>query len=87
MDTDLVWLVIGFAGQAMFFGRFLIQWIVSERRGESTVPPAFWWMSLAGGLIVLCYAIFRRDPVFSPDGRRLYGTICQTRVVPSSPAP
>lgn len=62
-DTTL-WLWLGFGGQALFFGRFLVQWIASERRGESVVPTAFWFFSVGGGLILLAYAIHRRDPVF-----------------------
>jgi lipid-A-disaccharide synthase-like uncharacterized protein len=59
------WLVIGFAGQALFTLRFLTQWIASERARKSTVPVAFWWLSLAGGAVLLLYAIHRRDPVFA----------------------
>lgn len=59
-----LWLVIGLAGQALFTGRFLVQWITSERLGRSVIPLAFWWLSLAGGLTLLAYAIWRRDPVF-----------------------
>jgi lipid-A-disaccharide synthase-like uncharacterized protein len=58
------WLVIGFLGQACFFSRFLVQWLASERAGRSVVPRAFWYLSIAGGAIVLTYAIWRRDPVF-----------------------
>ena len=58
------WLVIGFLGQACFFSRFLVQWMASERAGRSLVPRAFWYLSIAGGSIVLSYAIWRRDPVF-----------------------
>lgn len=58
------WLVIGFLGQACFFSRFLVQWLASERAGRSLVPRAFWYLSIAGGAIVLSYAIWRRDPVF-----------------------
>ena len=58
------WLVLGFLGQAMFSGRFLLQWIASERKKLSVVPVAFWWLSLAGGTTLLAYAIYRRDPVF-----------------------
>jgi lipid-A-disaccharide synthase-like uncharacterized protein len=58
------WILIGFIGQAFFFGRFLVQWIHSERRGRSVIPITFWYMSLAGGLILLAYAIHRSDPVF-----------------------
>ena len=45
------WLVIGFLGQACFFSRFLVQWIASERKGESVVPVVFWILSLAGGAL------------------------------------
>ena len=58
------WLALGFLGQACFASRFLVQWLVSERAGRSVVPRAFWYLSIAGGSIVLCYAIWRRDPVF-----------------------
>ncbi|HWA44941.1 MAG TPA: lipid-A-disaccharide synthase N-terminal domain-containing protein [Hypericibacter adhaerens] len=58
------WLIVGFAGQAMFSLRFLLQWIVSERARRSVVPEIFWYFSVAGGMILLAYAIWRRDPVF-----------------------
>ena len=63
--TGRTWLVIGFAGQALFTLRFLAQWIVSERARRSTVPVAFWWLSLAGGAVLFTYALHRRDPVFA----------------------
>lgn len=62
--AEKVWLGIGFTGQALFFCRFLVQWIASEREKRSVMPVAFWYFSIAGGLIVLAYAIYRRDPVF-----------------------
>lgn len=58
------WLAVGFAGQAMFTCRFVVQWIASERRRASVIPVMFWWFSLAGGTLLLAYAIARRDPVF-----------------------
>src|SRR3954453_1999171 len=58
-----LWLLIGFAGQAIFTARFLVQWIASEKKRDSVVPVAFWWLSLVGGGILLAYAIHRRDPV------------------------
>lgn len=58
------WLIIGFVAQGMFFGRFFIQWIVSEYKGESTVPLAFWIFSVLGGGMLLVYAIHQKDPVF-----------------------
>ena len=59
-----LWLIVGLIGQTAFFLRFLIQWLVSEKKGESTIPVAFWYLSLAGGLILFCYAIHKKDPVF-----------------------
>ena len=59
-----VWFALGLVGQAAFFSRFLVQWIASERARQSTVPKAFWWLSIAGSMLLLAYAIHRRDPVF-----------------------
>ena len=59
------WLWIGFAGQLLFFSRFVVQWIVSERKGESVIPISFWYLSLGGGIILFAYAYHRRDPVFT----------------------
>lgn len=63
-SIEIMWLGIGFLGQSLFFSRWIIQWIASERNAESQMPIAFWYMSLGGGLIVLTYAIYRKDPVF-----------------------
>lgn len=62
--TEFIWLGIGFLGQSVFFMRWVVQWLASERYAESRVPMAFWYLSLTGGLITLAYAIYRRDPVF-----------------------
>ncbi len=62
--TEIIWLGIGFLGQGIFFMRWVVQWIASEKHAESRVPIAFWYMSLIGGLITLAYAIYRKDPVF-----------------------
>ena len=64
MTTEHVWLAIGLLGQALFSARFLVQWIASERKKESVVPTQFWYFSVGGGLTLLLYAIYRRDPVF-----------------------
>jgi len=57
-------LTLGYTAQCLFAGRFAIQWAVSEREGESVVPLTFWLLSLAGGTLMLLYAILRRDQVF-----------------------
>ena len=64
MTGQTVWLGIGFLGQALFSARFVIQWVASERMRRSVVPHAFWWFSLAGGVTLLVYALWRGDPVF-----------------------
>jgi lipid-A-disaccharide synthase-like uncharacterized protein len=64
MSIETIWLGIGFFGQALFFGRWVVQWIASEKKSESQVPVSFWYMSLIGGLITLAYAIYREDAVF-----------------------
>jgi lipid-A-disaccharide synthase-like uncharacterized protein len=58
------WLALGFVAQALFTARFLVQWIASERAGKSVMPIAFWFFSIGGGLLLLVYALYRRDPVF-----------------------
>ena len=60
---QLVWVMVGFFGQALFSARFVIQWFVSEKAKESIVPIAFWYFSILGGMTLLTYAIWRRDPV------------------------
>lgn len=63
-DANLIWLSIGLIGQLLFTARFLVQWLSSERAGRSTIPVAFWYFSLAGGITLLAYALHRADPVF-----------------------
>ena len=58
------WIALGFLAQALFTMRFAVQWIASERAGRSVVPMAFWVFSIGGGLLLLVYALHRRDPVF-----------------------
>ena len=58
------WVILGFTAQAMFSARFLVQWIASERAGRSVIPLAFWTFSIAGGILLLAYALYRKDPVF-----------------------
>ncbi len=58
------WVMIGLGGQLLFTARFLVQWIASERAGRSVVPMSFWYLSSGGGIILFCYAVYRKDPVF-----------------------
>lgn len=64
MEIDKIWVIIGLLGQAMFTGRFLVQWVQSERKGQSVIPLAFWYFSICGSVILLSYAVWRKDPVF-----------------------
>jgi lipid-A-disaccharide synthase-like uncharacterized protein len=57
-------LILGYTAQCLFAGRFAIQWAVSEKRGRSVIPLAFWLFSLAGGILMLLYALLRKDQVF-----------------------
>src|SRR6266540_3965163 len=58
------WVVLGLVAQAMFTMRFVVQWIASEREGRSVIPIAFWFFSIGGGVLLLGYALYIRDPVF-----------------------
>jgi len=58
------WVILGFVAQALFTGRFVVQWIASERARQSVIPVAFWFFSIGGGTLLLIYALYRRDPVF-----------------------
>ncbi|MEQ9455674.1 MAG: lipid-A-disaccharide synthase N-terminal domain-containing protein [Phycisphaeraceae bacterium] len=61
--TGMLWVGFGFLAQAVFMGRMLIQWILSERAGRSVVPEAFWWLSLIGSSMLLIYFTWRIEPV------------------------
>lgn len=65
-DSTIVWEIfwIGVLGNAIFQTRFLVQWIHSEARRKSELPPLFWWQSVTGSLILLLYAFLRGDFVF-----------------------
>lgn len=58
------WVILGFIAQAFFTMRFVVQWIASERARKSVMPVAFWFFSLGGGVLLLVYALYRKDPVF-----------------------
>lgn len=64
LSVETTWISIGFLAQALFSGRFIVQWIASEKAGRSVIPLSFWILSLLGGISLFSYAIWRRDPVF-----------------------
>jgi lipid-A-disaccharide synthase-like uncharacterized protein len=57
------WLAFGLIAQLLFTARFLVQWISSERAGQSVVPMAFWFFSMGGGVMTLIYGIAKREPI------------------------
>ena len=62
-NLENFFLVVGFLGQGIFASRFIIQWVYSENLGESKIPIIFWYLSIFGGIMLLIYAISRKDPV------------------------
>jgi lipid-A-disaccharide synthase-like uncharacterized protein len=62
--VELIWAAVGMGGQALFFMRFFIQWIASEKKRESVIPLAFWYFSIGGGAVLLLYACYKADIVF-----------------------
>tara|TARA_A100001011_G_scaffold385079_1_gene458561 strand:- start:60 stop:425 length:366 start_codon:yes stop_codon:yes gene_type:complete len=63
-SPELIMIVVGFGGQALFASRFILQWLSSESVGRSVIPIGFWYCSIGGGSVMLIYAIWREDPVF-----------------------
>ena len=57
-------ILVGYLAQFLFAMRFVVQWIASERAGRSVVPTTFWVFSIGGGIMLLGYALYRKDPVF-----------------------
>jgi lipid-A-disaccharide synthase-like uncharacterized protein len=76
-NVEIFFLVIGFVGQGLFASRFIFQWIYSERKGESSIPIIFWYLSIFGGIGLLTYAIFRKDPVIISG--QLFGILIYLR--------
>jgi lipid-A-disaccharide synthase-like uncharacterized protein len=88
------WVLLGFIAQAFFTARFLVQWLASERAGRSVIPLSFWLLSIGGGLLLLVYALYRRDPVFIAGQsfgvfvylRNLYFVLRERRAVAANPS-
>lgn len=64
LTRETLWLIVGFTGQAVFTGRFVLQWLYSEFKKRSVIPVGFWYLSIVGSALLLVYAIYREDPVF-----------------------
>lgn len=65
LSNTAIWLSIGFAGQALFGVRFLVQWLCSEVKGKSIIPLSFWYFSVTGSAVLIVYAIHQSEPVFA----------------------
>ena len=76
-NIEILFLSIGFIGQGLFASRFIFQWIYSEKKGESYIPVIFWYLSIFGGLGLLTYAVFRKDPVIISG--QLFGLLIYIR--------
>ena len=74
---EKIFIILGLAGQLMFSARFLVQWIASEKRKKCVVPISFWFLSLFGSFLLLIYAIYRKDIVFTLG--QLFGFIVYIR--------
>ena len=74
---EKIFIILGLAGQLMFSARFLVQWIASEKRKKSVVPISFWFLSLFGSFLLLIYAIYRKDIIFTLG--QLFGFIVYIR--------
>lgn len=91
---ETLWLCIGLLGQGLFFMRFFVQWLASERKRQSVIPSSFWYFSLSGGLVLLAYALWRADPIFIIGqasgifiyGRNLYFVAASESPQPSMPS-
>ena len=64
LTREMLWLVIGFAGQIAFTGRFVLQWLYSEYKKRCVIPVSLWYLSMVGSTLLFAYAIYRQDPVF-----------------------
>lgn len=65
ISTDVAWMLFGFTAQFVFFARFIVQWIYAERKKVSAIPIMFWYLSIAGAIMLFTYSLHQRDPVFA----------------------
>lgn len=62
--AELALVIFGFAGQVLFFMRFIVQWLFTEKYKKSTVPLSFWYFSIVGSFMLLTYSVLIKDPIF-----------------------
>ena len=92
-STPWYWLVVGYGGQIVFGSRFYVQWLASEKHKRSVMPVMFWWLSLAGAVLTLAYAIYKLEGPFimaniggPPIYARNLWLIHKARGLPPSPS-
>jgi lipid-A-disaccharide synthase-like uncharacterized protein len=76
-EISSILMIWGVIGQCVFTFRFIYQWLYSEKRKQSILPIGFWIISITGSIMVLSYAIFRKDPVLFVG--QLFGLIVYSR--------
>lgn len=59
--TITPWKLVGYAGMLMFTGRWFVQLAASKTAGKPTMPRLFWYMSVAGSLLLLAYFTFGQN--------------------------
>lgn len=64
IKSDPFWVSLGFVGQVVFFSRFFLQWLASEKRKKSYIPVYFWYLSMVGSMMLFSYAVHLLNPVF-----------------------
>ena len=67
----------GSAGQLIFTCRFIYQWLYAEKVKQAILPAGFWWLSLTGCIMILSYALLRKDPVLFIG--QVFGFVVYTR--------
>ena len=62
MNLELNYIdIIGFLGQGLFFSRFLVQLLLSEKYKKVVTPSVFWKLSLLASIIFFVYGYLRED--------------------------
>jgi lipid-A-disaccharide synthase-like uncharacterized protein len=83
--TITPWKLVGYAGVALFAGRWFVQMAYSRMHRRPVVPTAFWLMSIFGSLLLLVYFTFgKNDSVgilsnFFPAGVAMYNLYLDLR--------
>lgn len=57
------WKAFGILAAVIFYGRFYLQWFVSERQKQSVMPIGFWYLSGIGSCMLLIFGVATRSPI------------------------